>query len=149
MSACTFFGHRQCHGLDSGCVCDAVEALIGQGVDTFYVGNQGQFDALVYRCLKQLQQSYGHIRFFVVLAYFPTEKEKMYDFSETIFPEKVGSAPAKFAIDRRNKWMLEKADWVICYVRVPWGGAYKFAELAEKQGKRVINLCVGGEMFDN
>lgn len=76
MSVCTFFGHRECYGLDKQILQDAIKRLILQGVDTFYVGNQGQFDAMVYRCLKQFRKQYPHIRVAVVLAYLPTEKRE-------------------------------------------------------------------------
>ena len=41
MLACTFFGHRDCYSLDEQVLIDAIEDLIRNGVDTFYVGNQG------------------------------------------------------------------------------------------------------------
>ena len=44
MLACTFFGHRDCYSLDEQVLIDAIEDLIRKGVDTFYVGNQGQFE---------------------------------------------------------------------------------------------------------
>ena len=53
--ACTFFGHRECYSLDEQALTDTIEDLIRKGVDTFYVGNQGQFDSTVYACLKQLR----------------------------------------------------------------------------------------------
>ena len=138
MSACTFFGHRDCFELDREKLCQAIEELIHQGVDTFYVGNQGQFDGAVHSCLKQLRLIYPHIRFSVVLAYLPTEKREFEDLSDTVYPEIEGSP--KFAIDRRNRWMLQQAEYVICYVCHITGGAYKFARLAKRQGKKVINL---------
>lgn len=48
MAACTFFGHRDCYSLDEQALMDAIEDLIRKGVDTFYIGNQGQFDSAVY-----------------------------------------------------------------------------------------------------
>ena len=139
MSVCTFFGHSDGYGLDRDMLCCAIEGLIGQGVDTFYVGNHGVFDAAVRACLKKLCRQYPHICYAVVLAYLPREKQSD-DFSDTIYPEAVEAGLPKFAIDRRNKWMLQQADIVICHIRHTWGGAYKFVRLARKQGKRVINL---------
>ena len=139
MSVCTFFGHSDYCELDAAKLRSAIENLIEQGTDTFYVGNHGAFDAMVRACLKQLSKQYPHIHYGVVLAYLPGEKGNE-DLSDTIYPEGMESAPPKFAIDRRNKWMLAQADLVVCYVRRTWGGAYKFASLAQKQGKTVINL---------
>ena len=51
MKACTFFGHREYYGLDAAVLRDTIEDLIHQGVDTFYIGKQGGFDGMVYRCI--------------------------------------------------------------------------------------------------
>ena len=138
MPACTFFGHRECYGLDSQVLRQAIEELITQGVDSFYVGNQGQFDSAVYACLKQLRKIHPHIRVCVVLAYLPTEKSEYDDMADTMYPEIEGHP--KFAIDRRNQWMIDRSDFLLCHINHTWGGAYKFARLAKRRGKTVINL---------
>ena len=51
---CVFFGHKECNGLDAEVLRNTLEELIGQGVEEFLVGNQGQFDSMVRRCLKSL-----------------------------------------------------------------------------------------------
>ena len=48
--------------------------------------------------------------------------------------------PPRFAIARRNGWMLKQADFVVTYVTHDWGGAAQFAEKARRQGKTVLNL---------
>lgn len=90
MSSCTFFGHRECDGLDRKILSRTIEGLIDQGVDTFYVGNQGNFDGVVYGCLKQLRKAYPHIYVSVVLAYLPTEQREGEDLSDTMYPEMEG-----------------------------------------------------------
>ena len=50
---CTLFGHSQCYGLDANVLMNALEQLIQKGVDTFYVGNQGDFDRMVFECLRR------------------------------------------------------------------------------------------------
>ena len=138
MSACTFFGHRECYGLDGKVLGETVERLIGQGVDTLYVGNEGQFDSVVYSCLKQLRSEYPHLRVCVVLAYLPTSNGEREDISDTMYPEIEGYP--KFAIERRNRWMVNHSDYCICYINHTWGGAYKFARLAKRLDKTVINI---------
>ena len=59
MSACTFFGHRECYELDGMVLRNAILDLIDRGVDVFYVGNQGGFDGMVYSCLKRIIPIYG------------------------------------------------------------------------------------------
>ena len=69
MAACTFFGHKVCSKMDSKILYETIEGLIHKGVDTFYVGHQGEFDRVVYRCLKQLRLKYpeieGHPKFVI------------------------------------------------------------------------------------
>ena len=136
MHICTFFGHRDCYGLDEQLLRDTIEKLIINGVDTFLVGNQGGFDGMVYHCLKTLRKVHPYIQVSVVLAYLPTESKQ--DMSDTIYPE-IECHP-KFAIERRNRWMIAQADCCICYIHHTWGGAYKFARIAKRSGLTVINL---------
>ena len=138
MSVCTFFGHRACYGLDEARLVRTVEGLIAHGADTFYVGNQGRFDGMVYHCLKQLQKKHPHIRVTIVLAYLPGEKRGEAVPEDTMYPEIEGHP--KFAIERRNRWMIGEADYCICYVNYTWGGAYKFSRQAKRRGLTVINL---------
>ncbi len=138
MSVCTFFGHKECFSLDAQVLQDAIERIILRGADTFYVGNQGGFDGMVYHCLKRLRKMHPHIQFSVVLAYLPTAKREADDLSDTIYPEIEGHP--KFAIERRNRWMIEASDICLCYINRTWGGAYKFARMAERRGLTVINL---------
>lgn len=139
MSACTFFGHRECYGLDREVLYRAIKKLILQGADTFYVGNQGQFDTMAYGCLRELRVEYPYIHVSMVLAYFPGKKEK--DLEDTVYPEEIEVGPRKFAIERRNRWLIDHSEHCLCYVGHSWGGAYKFAQLAKHRGKNVINLC--------
>lgn len=132
MPACTFFGHSDCPDLRSE-LKDAVMQLIEAGVDTFYVGNQGRFDAQVRRVISELG-----VRYAVVLAYLP--KASNGELEDTMFPEGLELVHPRFAIDRRNRWMLEHSEYVVTYVRHGWGGAAKFAALAERQGKQIIRL---------
>ena len=62
MKVCTFFGHRECYDLKREILYASIADLIHQGVDTFYVGNQGYFDGMVYSCLKSLRTVYPHRR---------------------------------------------------------------------------------------
>lgn len=138
MSVCTFFGHRECYGLDAEVLRSAIKDLISQGVTEFLVGHQGQFDGMVRSCLRSLQTQYPNIRYSVVLAYLPTEKREFEDLSDTMYPEIEGHP--RFAIERRNKWMIEASDCCICYINHTWGGAYKFARMAMRRGLKLRNL---------
>ena len=62
-NTCIFFGHRDCPDLNTERLRDAVEKLIREGVDTFYVGNNGRFDAAVRGLLKRLKDEYPRINY--------------------------------------------------------------------------------------
>ena len=114
------------------------DLIVKEGACDFYVGNNGAFDREVHYALKKLKKQYPHIRYTIVLAYMPNAAASADD--HTLFPEQVARAMPRFAIDKRNRWMLERADVVVTFVK-HIGGAAKYMELAERKGKRVINLA--------
>ncbi len=141
MSVCAFFGHSECYGLDAAMLRNAIEDLIMQGTTEFLVGNHGQFDGMVFSCLQDLSKDYPEISYSVALAYLPTHKEE-YDIyhGHSFYPEGQEVGPAKFAIERRNRYLIDSADICLCYVNHAFGGAYKFARMAKNRGLQVINL---------
>ena len=66
--------------------------------------------------------------------------EKEYD--EILYPE-IESVPLKFAISKRNEWMVNNADYVIGYVQTHYGGAYNTLLYAHKHKKPYTNLYKG------
>ena len=141
---CAFFGHKESPDSIKPLLEEEIRRLIeSEGYDEFLVGNQGQFDAMVFSTLKSLKAEYPSIRYYIVLAYLPGEKDAYttIDYTETIYPEGLESVPRRFAISRRNKWIVENSKAVICYISHTWGGAYQAVSLAERKGLMVINLA--------
>ena len=144
MASCTFFGHKECE-IDNPIdklLPVLANLIMNKGVDTFYVGNQGDFDKTVLIVLRRFQTYFTHIKFSVVLAYHPFVKPYS-DFlkaEETVFPEELENIHSRFAISKRNEWMISKSDYAVVFVKRPVGGAAKYKELAEKKGLTVINL---------
>ena len=137
---CTFFGHHNCPAtVKPKLRAVLVELIERQGVDTFYVGRQGAFDILVRSVLREMTEIYPHITYSVVLERLPPCRPGE-DYSDTIFPEGMEHAIPRFAISKRNEWMLKQADVVVTYITHDWGGATRYAEKGERQGKAVINL---------
>ena len=142
MLACCFFGHKDTPENVKSELYATIEELITQyGVGVFYVGNQGAFDAYVRAALRQLQKRYPHIHYAVVLAYMPGQQTEYEDHSDTMLPEGIEEVHPRYAIDWRNRWMLRQSQYVICYIHHHWGGAAKYVQTAQRQGKTVINLC--------
>ena len=135
-----FWGNRDAPQEVKGVLHKVLTDLIEkEGADRFYVGNQGNFDRIVIAALRELKKDYPHICYHIVLAYMPNEKGGP-NTEETLYPAEAAVAPARFAIDRRNRWMLQRCDTVITYVRHTYGGAAELKKKALFQRKRVIEL---------
>ena len=146
---CAFFGHRDTPITNS--LVSMLEAtlvfLINQGVDVFWCCEQGDFDWMVRSVVLKLKKRFSHIKVCYVLAY-PTflrseissaYLEETYD--EIIYPSIVAEGYPKFAISRRNQYIAEKADVIVCYIKRQSGGAFKAVKTAEKLNKKVINFA--------
>lgn len=133
---CTFFGHSDTPlDIRDKLKATLIDLIENCSVDLFYVGDKGNFDRLVLSVLRELSAVYP-IRYYVVLAYLPKEKSDY----PTLFPEGIETAPKRFAIDFRNRFMVRQSDIVVAYVNRDFGGAAKFVDIARKMGKSIINL---------
>ena len=141
---CTFFGHRNApEKIEPTLRSTLIDLIENQSVDVFYVGNNGGFDAMVLRQLKDLANAYYSITYNVVIAYIPSNKHEYeaIDYAESILPDGIEAVPKRFAIDFRNRWMIRRSDYVVTYVTNDIGSnAAKYKKLAEKAGKTVISL---------
>lgn len=141
---CTLFGHQDTPAEIEPILRKTIQDLIlAKHVHTFYVGHNGNFDNITIKQLRSLKKDYPFINYAVVLAYRPndTTKNSNNDIVDTVYPEILTQTPPAYAIDKRNFWMLNNADYVITYVKHPVGGALKFKRMAERKGKIVINLA--------
>ncbi len=144
---CTFFGHRDApNGVSIALHTTLLDLIENKGVTQFYVGNNGLFDEMVIHELIQIEKIYPHITWAVVLSHIPIGKTYGYN---TVFPDNIELVLPKYAIDKRNRWMLQQAQFVVMYVKYPFGGAAKYAHLAIVGKKTVINLAEGIKTNDN
>ncbi len=143
----TFAGHSTVFSCEQ--VKETVKEQIKNNIaadekTVFYLGGYGDFDSICACACKELKKEYSHIEVVYVTPYINHSKIKemqdvgLYDTS--IYPplEKV---PPRFAILKRNEWMVENADLVIAYVKNNYGGAYKTLNTAKRNKKKVINIC--------
>lgn len=138
---CCFFGHREVTHNIRPKLTAVIEKLITEDdVTEFYIGHQGQFDSMVYSVLKDLKAKYPQIRYTVVLAYMPDEHIKGLYGEDTLFPDGMETVPKRFAISKRNDWMIKHSDVAVYYVHKITGGAAKFREKGEKKGLRIIDV---------
>ena len=139
-TAC-FFGHRDVtHDIRTKLQSIIEQLITEEQINSFYVGHQGQFDSMVRSVLKELKVKYPHIRYTVVLAYMPDEHIKEVYGEDTLYPDGLETVPRRFAISKRNDWMIQHSGYAVCYVHKITGGAAKFREKAEKKSLKVIDV---------
>ena len=120
MESCCFIGHRNCPDNVKELLLSTIETLITEkNVHCFYVGTQGSFDRLAYEALCVLENKY-QIEIFVVLPYLNRQDAYPYcDMKKTIFPDVLTKTPARFAIRKRNSFMINQSNYVIAYINTP------------------------------
>ena len=138
--SCTFFGHNEIGiGADIRArLYSVVEQEIQNGADIFYLGGYGHFDTMAAKTVWELKKKYSHIRSVLVLAYLNREVDMKY-YDETTYPP-LENVPLRYAISKRNEWMVTQADTIIAYVTHGWGGAAQTLQYARRKHKRIINL---------
>ena len=111
----------------------------------FYLGGYGDFDSLCLRTLRELKTDFPDIELLFITPYLDKNYNKLelakYYYDDIIFPP-IENIPRKFAILKRNEWMVDSADLVIAYVKYSWGGAAKTLEYANRKKKQIINLAI-------
>lgn len=105
-------------------------------IRTFIVGNRGNFDNLAATAIKHLKKKYSDISLLLLLAYHPAERSVHLTegFDNSYYPPLEG-VPRKYAIVRANKYMVDTADSIICYVN-HIGNTKKLLEQAERRQKK-------------
>jgi len=122
------------------------DVSFGQQI-TFYIGGYGSFDEFARRCAKQYQSTHSDTKVCFISPYMGKwlEDRKEYltkEYDEIIYPE-IENVPRKFAISKRNEWMVQQADYVIGYVKTHFGGAYNTLLYAHKHKKPYLNIYQG------
>ena len=109
----------------------------------FYLGGYGDFDSLCLRTLRELKKEFQSIELIFITPYIDKNYSKLefakYHYDDIIFPP-LESVPRKFAILKRNEWMVDSAELVIAYVKYSWGGAAKTLEYAKRKNTSFINI---------
>ena len=134
----TFCGHSQIYQIGdfSKWLDIMLPSLIEGGASTFYLGGYGDFDSLAAAAVQRQKAVYPHVTAILVLAYLNREADiSCYD--DTTYPplEKV---PPRYAIIRRNQWMVNESDVLISGVTHSWGGAAKTLDYAKTKGKVIF-----------
>lgn len=145
---CSFIGHKDLFITDTllenirNTIIDLIE---NENIKDFYCGGYGNFDNTIASLLKELESTYN-IKSYLVTPYINPLVEKklkyiercnIYD--EIIYPE-LENIPLKFAIKKRNEWIVDHSDIIVTYVDHNWGGAATTLNYAKKKNKQIIRL---------
>lgn len=133
----TFCGHAQVtYSADvEKWLYSVTKQLIEQGSNTFYLGGYGAFDSLA-AVLREHKKRYPQINRILVLAYLNSAQDRS-NYDRTVYPP-LETVPRRFAISRRNRWMVESSDVVVAYVLHTWGGAAATLRCARQKRKQII-----------
>ena len=115
---------------------ETVETLIQRGTDTFYLGGYGAFDRLAANVVWSKKRLYPSVQSVLVLPYLDRAVDAT-DYDGTIYPP-LENVPRRFAISRRNEWMVDHSDVVVAYVIHEWGGAATTLRYAKRKHKEII-----------
>lgn len=138
----TFCGHKEVYDAEAveKWLQQVCSDLINQGADEFLCGGYGRFDYMCVSVLRKLKQQHPNIRLVLVLPYLnSTILTDRYD--ETVYPP-LESVPKRFAISKRNEWMVLESDVIVAYVIRDFGGAAKTLQYAKRKKKRIISYDI-------
>jgi len=134
----TFFGHDRVPNADKvrEWLCHVLAQFVHKEEVICYLGGYGGFDSLAASVVRQKQALHPAIKSILIIPYLNKKyDESGYDY--TLFPP-LESVPPRYAILKRNEWMISQADIVIAYVTHSWGGAAKALKYAQTKEKKVI-----------
>lgn len=148
----SFFGHRDVTEEETARFEAKLDDILaqffccGRDVD-FLIGKNGNFDLYVASRIRLAKKRYGleTCALCLVMPYVTAELRKkglsMYDdYDEVLICGEAAEGHYKSAYQTRNKRMVDRSDYVICYINHPSGGAQTTIEYALRKGKKVINL---------
>ncbi|MBR6736854.1 MAG: hypothetical protein IKL82_00615 [Clostridia bacterium] len=145
----TFCGHADYLSSvkDKERLLNLLEKIVqGNKVD-FYLGGYGGFDRFALNCTKKYKSCHSNARLVFISPYLNNwlnERKELLEtvYDDIIYPE-LENVPLRYAILKRNEWMIRQADYVFCYVKTHYGGAYKTLLYAHKHDIPYVNLYEG------
>ncbi len=141
----TFCGHSEIVSNDNleEKVFDILLSKINDTSVEFYLGGYGAFDNIAYKVCKRYKKINNLAKLYFITPYlsdvYLKNKMELSEYDDSIYPE-LEHIPKKFAINERNKWMIEQSDLLIAFVNYPFGGAVKSLHYAIKLNKNYLNI---------
>lgn len=146
MKKCCAFGHRELYrNIDEELKALIIDLIEHEGVTLFMTGGIGQTDGKFSSVVRELKHSYKQIELVLVKPYFSGELntnkeyyEIMYD--DVIIPDELAGCHYKSAITKRNRWMIDRSDFIIDCTYRDFGGAVDAIKYAKRTNKTVLEI---------
>ena len=127
-------------------LCGLEQVIHGENV-SFYLGGYGRFDDFARACARKYKEKHANAELVFITPYLGKwldERKEIINslYDRIVYPD-LEHVPLKFAILKRNEWMVNQADYLFAYVRAHYGGAYKTLLYAHKHKKPYTNLYQG------
>ena len=110
----------------------------------FYLGGNGKFDYTCLAVLKELKKSKNNFEIVFVTPYlddnYLKRRNENGNYDKILYPP-IEKTPKRFAIEKRNNYIVDNVDLIICYVEHKFGGAYKMYKRAINRGVKCYNLA--------
>ena len=135
----TFCGHKDTYDTDGTIrpwLMASVESLIDRGAKYFYLGGYGHFDSMAASVVREMKKQFPYIQGILVLPYLDSTLDTS-GYDGTTYPP-LENVPRRFAIVKRNEWMVREAEVLVACVLYEWGGAYKTLQYARRKKKEII-----------
>ena len=136
----SFFGHYdfQNNGIYEKRLLSLIEKIDAPSLN-FYLGGYGNFDNFTYSICKNYKVNHNCKLVYITPYLNKNLQDYALKYDEIIYPA-LENVPLKYSIVQRNKWIVDKSDYIFFYVSHTFGGAYRMLEYAKRKGKPFLNL---------
>ena len=139
----SFFGHARfpySQELPSK-IMNVLEEVVGNNDVEFFVGFYGAFENICFECAVEYKSKRSNVVVTYVTPYIDVSRyeHSLKKCDGSIYPE-IERTPQKFAIIKRNEWVINHSDVIIFY-NIGVGKTNDFYEYAQRRNKKIINLA--------
>ena len=150
---CCFSGHRILPAEALAAVAARTEAAIlsavRAGADVFVAGGALGFDMLAAETVLKLRQAHPEIALHLVLPCrdqadrWPAEQQRRYRaiLNAADHVEWIAEAYFNGCMQKRNRAMVDRSDFLICYITHAGGGTDYTVRYALKKGVKTVNVA--------
>lgn len=150
MLSCCFTGHRTMDAAEQELILsiltEQITELIKKGVTVFRNGGALGFDIFAALCVLSLKYEYPDIKLYIdaphraQAIHWDKDDKRVYEYilSRADKVTYVSDHYSSGCMLKRNRYMVDRSEYVIAYIRKQHGGSYYTARYAEKKGRQVI-----------